>query len=167
MILVKNSHKDDVYRHWQEVEKMESWPGNRVNIVTFFDSYHDLAWSISKITVEDIDNMYIISSDDWLYDGLCTPDFKLLTAVNNFDLSPEKTPKHVDIKEKRNIFITNPSKLDRRFILVASSPEGPYTIIEGNRRSVALASLGQLAETDVYLGISHHINSYVWARYSN
>lgn len=145
---------------------MDAWPGNRVNIVRYFDDYGGLTWSLNTINSSDINKFFVISSDDWLQDGLCIPDFRLTTAINNFKQSPKKTEKHKNISDKQDIFKSDSDKLDTKLILVAPSRQGPFTIIEGNKRSVALGSLDRLNGLKIYLGVSPHIESYIWARYS-
>ncbi len=71
-----------------------------------------------------------------------------------------------DIKEKKRIYQNNIDALDKKFVFVSPSIEGNFTIIEGNKRAVALQCLGKLVSNEIYLGISNDIRKYVWGRYS-
>jgi catalase len=77
-----------------------------------------------------------------------------------------KHPKIDDIKAKRAIYQQNINGLDRRLVMVSPTQEGNFTIIEGNRRAVALQSISKLVGTQVYLGISYNIANYEYARYT-
>ncbi|MEI6237240.1 MAG: hypothetical protein WCP03_01395 [Candidatus Saccharibacteria bacterium] len=166
MQIIKSVTEKEVFEHWKKVEKMVSWPGKRTNIVSIFENYKDLIWYSGEIQIDDLDNMFIISSNDWKIDGLCVPDFKLATAINNFICLPNKTAKHKDIKLKQSIFKSNLNGLDKTLIMVGPSKLGPFTIIEGNKRSVALGSLQKLVGLNIYLGISSNFCDYIWSKYS-
>lgn len=71
-----------------------------------------------------------------------------------------------DILAKKRIYQSDIGGLDRRLILVAPSIEGNFTIIEGNKRAVALLIIGKLVGNQIYLGISNEIRNYIWARHS-
>jgi len=67
---------------------------------------------------------------------------------------------------KKLIYEENINGLDRKLILVSPSHTGNFTIIEGNKRAVALLSMNKLVGNQIYLGISKQILRYLWARYS-
>ena len=75
--------------------------------------------------------------------------------------------KITDILEKRRKYEEDIDSIDRKFILVSPSIDGNFTILEGNKRAVALQSINRLTGNHVYLGISKQIRDYVWARYAN
>lgn len=167
MQIIKSVTENEVFEHWKKVEKIVTWPGRRTNIVSIFKNYKDLTWYFGEIQIDDLNNMFIISSNDWKIDGLCVPDFKLSTAISNFIGSPtNKTAKHKDIELKQGIFKSNINGLDKTMIMVAPNKFGPFTIIEGNKRSVALGSLQELLGLKIYLGISSNFSNYIWSKYS-
>ncbi len=153
----------EVFSHFERVEKITIT--QRFDIVFPLLAYGDLGWNLAEIEDSDMNKIYICSSDDWLTDGLCRPDFKLNTAISNYSQSDFSQGKYTDIKAKENLFVRDINGLDTRFILVADNPSGPYTLIEGCKRSVALGNLGKLVGRTVYIGISKHIKTYIWARY--
>ena len=120
---------------------------------------------MTKIENEDIKKIYICSSDDWKAEGLCVPDFKLSTAIENYRKSNLSEGKYADIKAKEEIFSKDLGGLDTKLILVAENLTGPFTLIEGCKRSVALGNINELAGLEVYVGVSPAIKNYVWSRY--
>ena len=129
-------------------------------------AYSDLKWSSALIEKDDLEKIYIISSDDWSSEGLCVPDFRLKTAIDNYSKSTFTSGKYVDIKVKEDIFTSNPGGLDTKLIMVSNSTNGPFTVIEGNKRSIALYCSGRLVGLEIYIGVSPAVRSYVWARHS-
>ncbi len=111
------------------------------------------------------DKIYICSSDDWSAEGLCVPDFKLTSTIENYKNSDFTQGKYQNIKAKEDIFVKDLNGLNTKLILVADNPEGPYTLIEGCKRSVALSKLDKLVGSQVYVGVSLGIKTYIWARY--
>ena len=122
----------------------------------------NIKWFVAEIEEKDLEKTYIISSDDWKN---LTQTFKLLDVVDalNKGLNDDKIK---NILAKRSIYESNINGLDRKFTLVSPSTEGNFTIIEGNKRAVALQSLNKLVGNQIYLGVSNKINNYWWARYS-
>ena len=163
MKIIKSVSQGEVFGHWEKIEKRSIW--QRSDIVFPLVAYADLAWGLAEIEAEDINRLYICSSDDWQTEGLCYPDFKLVTAIENYKKSNFSYGKYADIKAKEDIFAKNPNGLDTKFVLVADAVAGPYTIIEGCKRCVALGKLDKLIGNKVYLGISSSIKSFVWARH--
>jgi hypothetical protein len=153
-----------VISHWEKVEKITIT--QRVNIVFPLTAYDDLSWNLAEIESSDIGKLYICSSDDWSTEGLCVPDFKVSTSIENYKKSDYSTGKYADIKAKQDIFAKDVNGLDTKLILVADNPTGPFTLIEGCKRSVALGSLGKLIGLRVYLGISPAIKTYFWSRHT-
>lgn len=164
MKIIKNVSQSEVFNHWEKVEKISIT--QRADIIFPLVAYADLEWNLVSLENDDLNNLYIISSDDWKTDGICVPDFKLLTAVNNYQKSIKQDGKFADIKIKEDLFTSSPGLLDSKFILVAADKNGPFTLIEGNKRSVALGSLRKLTNLEVYVGTSPAIKNYVWSRYA-
>lgn len=163
MRIIKKVNQSEVFSHWEKVEKISIW--SRQDIVFPLVAYGDLTWSLAVIEDVDIDKIYICSSDDWKTEGLCNPDFKLTTAIENYKKSDFSQGKYADIKAKEKIFSRNISGLDTKFILVGDSQTGCFTLIEGCKRAVALGSLNKLIGLEVYMGVSPAIKNYVWSRY--
>lgn len=165
MEVINQVNQSEVFNHWEKVEKISI--SQRMDIVFPLVAYADLQWIQARLEEADLSKIYIISSDDWKDDGLCVPDFKLISAINNYQKSTKLEGKFADIKAKEDIFASGSSALDTRLILVAMDADGPFTIIEGNKRSVALGNLGKLVDLEVCVGISSAIQNYVWSRYAN
>ena len=163
MRIIKTVTQREVFSHWETVEKISIW--QRSDIVFPLVAYADLVWNLTEIEDADIDKFYICSSDDWKADGLCIPDFKLTTALENYKNSNYSEGKYADIKAKEVIFAKDRNGLDTKLILIADNTEGPYTLIEGCKRAIALSKLDKLVGTSVYLGISSGIKTYIWARH--
>lgn len=164
MKIIKTVTQGEVFSHWEMVEKRSIW--QRSDIVFPLVAYADLAWSLTEIERVDVNKIYICSSDDWLTEGLCLPDFKLITAIENYKKSNFSYGKYADIKAKEDIFAKNLNGLDTRLVLIADNATGPYTLIEGCKRCVALGRLGKLIGNVVYLGTSSCIKTYIWARHT-
>ena len=163
MRIIKQVNQSEVFSHWEKIEKISIW--SRQDIVFPLVAYGDLIWSLAVIEDANIEKIYICSSDDWKTDGLCHPNFKLMTAVENYKRSDFSQGKYADIKAKEEIFSRNISRLDTKLILVGDSQTGSFTLIEGCKRSVALGSLNKLIGLEVYIGVSPAIKNYVWSRY--
>lgn len=166
MKLLKQVDQNEVFNHWENVENINISQGDRSDIVSPLLSYDDLQWNLTNLEEADLNKIYIISSDDWMTDKVCVPDFRLTTAIKNYQNSTKSQGKFADILAKEQIFKSNSDILDTKLILVSLNQEGPYTLIEGNKRSVALGNLGKLVGLEVYLGSSPSIKNYVWSRHS-
>lgn len=163
MKIIKEVTQSEVISHWEKVEKCTIYA--RADIVFPFLAYNNLVWNTAQIEQGDLNKIFIISSDDWKTDGVCVPDFKLTTAIVNYNNSLKSSGKFLDIKNKEKIFTSGNNFLDTKMILVANNPIGPYTIIEGNKRSIALGSLNKLVGINIFIGISEAIRGYIWSRY--
>lgn len=102
MKIIKTTTQSEVLSHWEIVEKISIW--QRSDIVFPLVAYNDLVWNLTEIEDTDIDKFYICSSDYWKTDGLCVPDFKLATAIENYKKSNYSEGKYADIKAKEDIF---------------------------------------------------------------
>lgn len=163
MKIIKTVTQGEVFSHWELIEKISIW--QRSDIAFPLVAYADLTWSLGEIEITDINKINICSSDDWITEGLCVPDFKLITAIKNYKKSNFSSGKYANIKAKEDIFAQDRNGLDTRFILVADNTLGPYTLIEGCKRCIALGKLDKLAGNKVYLGISNCIKNFIWARH--
>ena len=160
-------HMSEVLDHWSAVENLSDLISARVGIIYPLLRMAYLTWNHAELKNSVLMKIYIISSDDWIRDGLCTKnDFRLSTALNNFRTGEGMNAKINNIKMKVNAFEKDPEIMGTKLILVAPRLNGPFTIIEGNKRSVALAHLSLMPGLQIYLGISPEIETYFWARYS-
>ena len=169
MKIIKPVSQQEVFEHWVIVENLNSI-SDRDDIITPLLQYQ-VSWYAAVIEKQDLDKIFNISSDDWRVDGLCTPNFKLATAAMNVDpnkinIDPDSAEKHQNILEKESLFSNQPGFLDTRLFLVAPNIAGPFTLIEGNKRAVALCRLEQLEQKEVYLGLSASFINYKWATQS-
>lgn len=163
MKIIHKVLQSEVFSHWEKVEKINIV--QRADIVFPLVAYNDLVWSLAEVESSDIDKLYICSSDDWRVDGLCVPDFKVATAIENYKKSDKSQGKYENIKAKEDVFMRDLFGLDTKLILVTDNISGPFTLIEGCKRSVALGSLQKLSGLKVYIGVSYVIKSYIWARH--
>ena len=158
---IKGCQQEEIWNHWKKIEKIAddsiTWREDIRNPLP-----NDIKWFLVEIEEKDLPKIYIISSDDW---KIITKSFKLLDAVRvlNSDLIDGKIK---TIKEMKKIYEHDIDGLDRKFILVSPSVGGNFTIIEGNKRSMALQSINKLIGSQMYLGVSNKIRYYKWARYS-
>jgi hypothetical protein len=87
------------------------------------------------------------------------PDFRLTTAVRNYKNESGGGDRLIRIKGAEQKFLESMASLDTKFLYVSDNDFGPYTIIEGNKRSVALTAIDRIIGIQVYLGISRSIRS--------
>jgi len=160
--------QSEVFDHWRKVENIKEplCKSYRRDIISPLIKYGDVKWGLFEIEEEDIDLIYQISSDDWSREGLCIPNFKLSTVVKNYVEKQFSGEKFQNIKEKEKIYSLDIDALDSRFILVSSSFGGPFTILEGNKRAVALGKLDKIIGLNAYLGLSEKIEGYFWTRHT-
>lgn len=164
MKMIREIKQKEVWDHWKTVEGFSN-DDFRSDIRGKL--LQDMEWFLAKTQKEDLSRIYIISSDDWREDKICSPDFKLITAISNYKASNCNIGKYKDIREKEVIFRNNIDALDKKLIFVAPTQKGVFTIIEGNKRAIALGSLGSFNNLGVFLGVSDSIKDFVWVRYSN
>jgi hypothetical protein len=153
--------EDEVWKHWRAVDQI---PDEIVNWKTEVRGKlpNIVAWFRSKIEKDDLDKIYIISSDDW---KVLVQSFKLVDAVKSLEEN-QQTSLGESILETKKAYEKNLNGLDRVLVFVAPTIRGNYTIIDGNKRAVALLSLKKLIGLQVYLGISPKIRDYYWAKYT-
>jgi len=163
MIIQNSIPERAVWDHWMIVE-------HHVNINFRKDIRGILPqntfWFSAKLEDKDLDKLFIISSDDWK--DISDNTFKVLRVsenINKQSINKDTQRLSEDIKRKIN-FINSGGKLDNTLFLVAVSEDGPFTLIEGNRRAVAFNFLNIIMDCPVFLGISLEMNKYLWARYS-
>ncbi len=145
--------------HWKEAERI---PDDLVNWEFEVRSKlpYLVAWFRCKIEKGDIEKIYVISSDDWQE---LTQSFKIVDAAKQIGKTPKNSLAR-SIMEKKRFYEQKSRSQDRFLILVSPTIAGNYTIIEGNKRAIALLSLKKLVGSQVYLGVSPKIRDYYWAR---
>lgn len=160
MKIIRKVSQTDVWSHWKSVEGFTT-DDFRFDIRGSLPT--DLDWTLAVVEESDVDLLFIISSDDWRKEGLCIPDFKLSTAIVNYSRSSSADGKYGNIRAKEQLFASSLNLLDAKLFLVAPSIEGPFTLIEGNKRAIALGKLAKLVGLETFLGISPEIKDYLWA----
>jgi len=160
MRIIRECTINEVVDHWRDVEQWKV-PISRTDILDPLPD--DIRWYEAEIQLSDIDKLFIISSDDW---RTITDSFRVNNTADALD-SGMQDDKITKINRYRACFEKTLNSNYRRLIIVSPSFEGNFTILEGNKRAVALRSINQLRGTPVFLGVSSGIEHYVWARYAN
>ncbi len=176
MRLVKDVTQDEVWSHWFRIERYESYKSLTGQILDQEVKQWrsdikrplppDIRWHEAVIEQGDMGSLFIISSDDWAH--ISRNNFLANSVADNLDAAfSHKDSLRIssDIKQKLS-FLESGGTLDTRLIIVADKITGPFTIIEGNRRSVALLRRNELVGTVVYIGISRNMTDFCWSRYS-
>lgn len=174
--IVRSVTQDKVWDHWFRIENygcskslmgeslkrgIEDW---RSDIKSPLPS--DIRWHEAVIEQADVSHLFIISSDDWA--DISRRTFLLRSVAENLnDAFSNKDSLRIssDVQKKLS-FLESGGTLDTKLVLVSDKVSGPFTVIEGNRRAVALLCLNKLVGTRIYLGISRGIRDYVWSRYA-
>lgn len=128
---------------------------------------NDLQWYKAEIEEGDLNHIYMISSGDW--SEISNKTFLALNVSENLNAQTQNDNTiriSKDIKQKIS-FLENGGCFDTKFVAVSHNNQGPFTLIEGNRRAVALIWLNNLIGTRIFLGISKQVKSYKWARYAS
>lgn len=117
-------------------------------------------WYVIDFNKEDLERTFIVPSDDWL--SITNNIFRFLEALKNIESNFLHADRIREIKAA-----VNDGNVSKNLILVASSPESFFTIIEGNHRAVALASKAldhneKSIVNEMFLGISPQMRNYVW-----
>lgn len=158
---VEKVSQDAVWAHWQQTERLESLDC-RSDILNKLPA--DLQWYRCEIEQSDLGNLYVISSRDWI--SLTNNTFRVIDAARNLEDNKQQQGRIVkDIREKIR-FLESGGELDRNLITITDSPSlsGPFSIIEGNRRSVCFASRRMLLGSTIFVGYSPGVVDCSWAR---
>ena len=162
MKIINKVSQTDVWRHWMSVEETND-PNFRSDIRGSLPT--DLTWYLVEIQQSDIDSMFILSSADWY--KISGGTFRLKDVVARLDLeSEDKDSDRIkkDIRDKI-AFLKSGNSLDSKLIAVTHDHalNGPFTFIEGNRRSIVFTYLGAMIGSKIYVGASNLIQHYSWA----
>lgn len=155
----------DVWKHWMRVENH-----NKLDFRSDIRGPlpEDLSWYLAEIEEKDLNQLFIISSADWT--DISAGTFRVIDVVNRlyFQSSLDDTQRiRKDIQEKIK-FLDSGGVFDTKLIAVTNCPElkGPFTFIEGNRRSVALYERMNIVGCQIFVGTSPEIKNYKWAQKS-
>ncbi|MBI3933216.1 MAG: hypothetical protein HY316_00900 [Acidobacteria bacterium] len=116
-------------------------------------------WRFGTQEYTDLEHLYIIKNCGW--DVICPSN--LLRTVRY----PEGCPLDRKVRIERILPQVARSDFDRTLILIGVEADGPYTILDGNHRAVAmlLASReGKLRDANIplFLGLSPRMRSCFW-----
>lgn len=155
--------QSDVWEHWKKVEKFEK--DNFRNDIRG-PLPKDLDWYLAEIEEDDLNRLYIISSDDW--SDISRGTFRVLEVVNRlYDNTENQDTNRISLNIKSKLdFISSGGELDTFLIAVTDKIDmsGPITFIEGNRRSIAFCSIRKIVGNQIYIGVSSDVTKYIWAR---
>jgi hypothetical protein len=117
-----------------------------------------VSWFCGNIENSDIQNLYVIGSDDW---KKVFGSFSLVEIAA--DTSPEDDKyKHRQKLRKLRDKISKGEQFEP-MIGVSSSENGPFVIIDGNHRAVAYLRLGLLEDQPSFIGLHSNIQTeFVW-----
>ena len=165
-----------VWDHWFRIENLDRYSTlTRSTLESEINNWRsdiksplprDIAWYEAEVEEGDINLLYIISSDDW--SDISKKSF-LVTTVSGFLHSIHTNNDSIRIAEnirEKIRFLESGGSFDTKFIGVSENYTSPFTLLEGNRRAVALCRLNRLVGVRIYLGISQAIKSYLWVRYT-
>ncbi|MBF0212148.1 MAG: hypothetical protein HQM00_01145 [Magnetococcales bacterium] len=119
-----------------------------------------VCWFLCRVEPEDCDKLYVIGSRDWkLLFGTC----RLQTiAADPCQGTDDYRHKSRIVRMKKALATGD------RFeplIFTAFSGEGPFVIIDGNHRAIALLQLGLLIGQTVFIGFHPRMGQeYLWFR---
>ncbi len=120
----------------------------------------DIVWFEIQIEEKDLDRMYLIPVWDWYLDSGKT--FQLKQVSNNISPSRRMPISETHYGKIDQIIASGSDDLDG-IIMISSSTNGPFTIIEGTHRSAALLKKNKLTGTRGCLGISRHVTNCFWS----
>ena len=161
MKIINQVSQTEVWQHWMDVEETID-PNFRIDIRSPLPT--DLNWYLAEIQKSDIDSMFAISTADWR--NISGGSFRVKDIVARLDLNLEDPDSDRITKDIRNkiAFVESGRSLDSKLIVVTNDAlNGPFTLIEGNRRAVAFTYLGRIIGSKIYVGVSNSIENYSWA----
>lgn len=121
----------------------------------------DTQWYVTDFNRGDLNRTFIVPSSDWL--PITNNSYSVSEAVKNVGSNLDHADRIRKIKD-----CANGENVSKNLILVASSPESLFTVIEGNHRVVAFVSevlnnteTNMIVE-EIFLGISPQMKNYIW-----
>jgi hypothetical protein len=165
MRLVRQVTQSDVWEHWQRIEKHTS-PNFRSDIRDRLPK--DLTWFLCEVQPHDLDRLFIISSDDW--SDISGGTFRVadVAAKLNCHTTNADTIRIADNIRRKLSFLDSGGHLDSQLVSITDDPSliGPFTLLEGNKRSVAFYLCGALVGSWIFVGCSPTVVDCVWARHT-
>jgi len=164
-LLQQQVTQNEVWDHWKRIE-------NHISSDFRHDIRQplppDMKWMLCEIEPQDLDHLFIISSDDW--SDISGGTFRVRDVgarLDNHGTNQDSINIANNIHSKMN-FLESGQQLDSKLILVTNDPSlnGPFTLIEGNKRSVTFYLRNTLAGISVFVGLSPKIVNYFWARHT-
>ncbi len=155
----------EVWDHWRTVEHHLS-ADFRSDIREKLPT--NLVWYLCQIEKEDVPKFFIISSDDWM--DISGSLFQVVEVLRRLrepsgNAQPQRIAQYI-----RNMvaLLESGQQLDTRLIAITDSPSlfGPFTLLEGNKRSVAFAETNGLIGCEAYIGSSPCVAECVWTRHT-
>lgn len=120
----------------------------------------DTEWFEMNFTKKDLERTFIVPSPDWL--PLTNQTYHIIEALKNIDSELDHASKIRSIKS------SNEGSIGKNIIIVASSLESLFTVIEGNHHSIAFSSKAMANNRiedifkKVFIGISSQMKGYIW-----
>jgi hypothetical protein len=160
MKIQRRCFKGEALTHWKQVDRLKECPHKAVWRERIWAPLPtNMEWYKAEVEEKDLERIFVISSNEWS---------DLSRSFRVVDIS-EKVAENTDNEIACEILgLTgklreNPESFDRKIIMVGASFEGNFTLIDGNKRAIALNKVGKLIGNNIYLGISPKITSYRWA----
>lgn len=165
MLPLRQVAQNDVWEHWQRVENNPS-PDFRSDIRNALPA--DLTWFLCEVQPYDIDRLFIISSDDWF--DISGGTFRVIDIAARLDYfsTNEHTIRIASNIHNQLSFLSSGGHLDCRLVSITDSPSlfGPFTLLEGNKRSVTFFLRNALIGSSIFVGYSHAVVDCVWTRHT-
>jgi hypothetical protein len=160
MRILSACSKEEVLGHWKQVDRFKNCPHVALWRKKIWSPLPaNTRWYNAEIEEKDLERIFIISSDEW---SCLSQSFKLVDVVRGLEKEKD-TEIARRVVDLIGMLRKNPHSLDRKLTLVSPSLEDNFTMIDGNKRSIALCNIGKLIGNRIYLGMSTKITDYPWA----
>lgn len=129
-------------------------------------------WYLATIEEKDLERLNIISSEDWVTDMqlIQKTDYRLSIASKNLnsekDYKNEETSDRLKKIQDMISFLNGGGVFKNKLIIAGTNLDGPFTVIDGNHRSVALYHSKKFVGITVYYYMYPANNYYHWSRHS-
>ncbi len=165
MRIIRQVSDDNVWQHWMKVEGHQK-SDFRADIRDPLPN--SLRWYIAKIEEGDISKLFIISSEDWT--EISNGSFRVQEVANRINIkNGNKDTQRISSDIKRKLEFTRGGGILDNFLIAVTDSlklDGPFTFIEGNRRSVTFVINSTIIGCEIFIGISPDIRGYKWASQS-
>lgn len=153
--------REDVLSHWEHVDNSKNCPHVAFWRERMWEPLPtNIRWYEAEIEKKDLERIFIISSDEWCQ---FSKSFKLIDVARAISKDADSTIARaiLDFTER---FSRESDTLDSKLTIVSPSLNGDFTVVDGNKRSIALYNIDKLVGSNIYLGISTLIVNYPWAK---